>query len=96
MFLVLLQRNDGTHQYALSKKTAKVIKQGCTGCSNFLSAMKLPMAPTDNYLRVVLTGSHLFRAERCILKRNRKEEHQSHADRFAQLFRKPKEHDWRC
>lgn len=96
MFLVLLQRNDGTHQYALSKKTAKVIKQGCTGCSNFLSAMKLPMAPMDNYLRVVLTGSHLFRAERCILKRNRKEEHQSHADRFAQLFRKPKEHDWRC
>lgn len=68
MFLVLLQRNNGTHQYALPKEAGETIKQSCVGCNNFLSATKLPMARTDDYLHVVLTGSHLFRAERCILK----------------------------
>lgn len=96
MFLVLLQRNNETHQYALPKKAGETIKQSCVGCNNFLSATKLPMARTDDYLHVVLTGSHLFRAERCILKRNRKEEHQLHSDRSAQLFGKAEELDWRC
>lgn len=95
-FLVFLQRNTRAYQYAQPKKTDKIIKQSGIGCNNFLSAMKLPMAQTGNYLHVVLTGSHLFRAEHCILKRSRKEEHQLHSDRFAQLFRKPEELDSRC
>lgn len=72
-FLVFLRRNNRAYQYAHPEQTDKIIKQGGIGCNNFLSVMKLPMAQTDNYLHVVLTGSHLFRAERCILKRNRKE-----------------------
>ena len=95
-FLVFLQRNNRPYQYAQPEKTGKIIKQSGIGCSNFLSVMKLPMAQTGNYLHVVLTGSHLFRAEHCILKRSRKEEHQFHSDRFAQLFRKPEELDLRC
>lgn len=95
-FLVFLQRNNRAYQYAQPEKTDKIIKQSGIGCNNFLSVMKLPMAQTGNYLHVVLTGSHLFRAEHCILKRSRKEEHQLHSDRFAQLFRKPEELDLRC
>lgn len=67
-FLVIFQRNNRAYQYAQPEKTGKLLKQSGIGCNNFLSAMKLPMAQTGNYLHVVLTGSHLFRAEHCILK----------------------------